>query len=108
MTRQADDPNEMLTQRQATRSEPLLDRLDRAISSFGRAVWHVLIEGFAAYGQAQYGVPICLASDQDIDRCGEQTVIPAVPHPLAVEPYDELRGDFPNLHSLIESIPAKD
>ena len=107
MTRQADDPNEILAQRQSTRPEPLLDRLDRAISSFGRAVWRALIEGFATCGQAQFVVSICPAFDQDVDRRCEQVVVPAVQHPVAAEPYDELREDFEDLRSLMESIRAR-
>jgi hypothetical protein len=106
MTRQAENLDDILAPRRSSRFERLLDRLDTAVVSYARAIWCHLIEGFAACAEAQFVIPIGPSFDANVDARSEQKVVSAVLCPPLAGSKDELRGDFEDLQSLIESIRA--
>ncbi len=78
----------------------LLDRMDRALTSAGRAIWRYFVDGFAAYGAAECGLLLDPVSEHEAE-------IPDTPdHPSNYGAVwgENLPTDFADVDELIRAM----
>ena len=84
----------------------LLDRIDRALANAGLAVWRCIVDGFAAYGAAECGLPLDPAYERKKDW--EAEILHGDAYSFSYGPVDdhELRSDYADIDELIRALQS--
>ncbi len=94
-----------LEQQQGQR-EGLLDRIDRALVNAGRALWRCIVDGFAAYGATECGLPLDPAFESTRDWEAELSEIGIYQYSSSIVGDDDLRSDYTNIDELIRALQS--
>ncbi|HEY0183373.1 MAG TPA: hypothetical protein VGC09_11250 [Rhodopila sp.] len=89
-----------------SRLERFLDRLDAAIIVCGRTVWRAIVEGLAACGAAQCAVHLDIPCNLPARDRDSRKTVSSVQYSPAARDENDIRDDFEDLRSLIESVRA--
>jgi hypothetical protein len=82
----------------------LLDRMDRALVNAGRAIWRCMVDGFASYAAAEFGILPNLVSGPTNDQDAEMQETPRYPYYYGTVRDEDLRSDFTDIDELIRAL----
>jgi hypothetical protein len=105
MIRSAHESDEFDPKPKIKRLDRWLDQVDAAIIAFGRAVWNAFVEGFAAYGTAEFALPLDPCFDR-VDRQGYDAMASTIRRSIEIADNTDVRADFADLYALIEYVEA--